>query len=153
MKKLIIIPVILSILYPTIILPQISSNSKIKEYQETEIIVTGEIYDKGGALLVKNPVEKPGKPPLTRFIVIKVLEVIKGDGKIKSDNLIHLMSQSDHEGQYGSYSHFTNGIFPVQTKRGSFVIVFADTIPKYTGFYSIKTIFPLFTSIFFWDAF
>jgi hypothetical protein len=150
---ILIISAMLSILFPTIILPKMPSNGVTKENQRREIIVIGEIYDKGGALLVKNPLEKPGKPPLTRFIVVKVVDVIKGDGKIKSNNLIHLISQCDPEKQYDSYIPLTNGISPVQTIRGSFVIVFADTIPNNPGFYSIKTIFPLFNSTFFMDAF
>lgn len=152
-KFLIIVTTILSILHPTIILSKMPSPGVIKRNQETEIVVIGEFYDKGRALLVKNPPGKQGKPPLTRFIVIKVVDVIKGDGKIKPKNLIHLISQYDLEKQYDSYIPFTEGIFPVEAVRGSLVIVFADAIPNNPGFYSKRTIFPLFNSVFFLDSF
>jgi len=140
--KFLILTIILFILQPTIILSKINPNLTNKKNDNAEIIVIGEIYDKGAALLVKNPPEKPDKPPLTQFIVLKVIQVIKGDNKIKPNDLIHIQSHGDPEKQNDPDICHIEGIFPIQIEKGILLIVYADTIPNNPGFYSKRTIFP-----------
>lgn len=140
-KKFLIITIILSILQPTIILSKMPPNS-VKKNDNGEIIVIGEVYDKGAALLVINPSERPDKPPLTQFIVLKVIQVIKGGGKIKPNDLIHILSHDDQKKQHDPNICHTERIFPIQAEKGILLIVYADTVSNNPGFYSKRTIFP-----------
>ena len=148
-KNFLIILVILSILQPIIILSKTPPNNVIKRNYGADLIVIGEIYDKGAALLVKKTSEKPDRPPLTQFIVLKVIYVIKGDGKIKPNSLIHILPHGDPENIHDPYIGYPDRNLPVQAERENLVIVYADPVPNNPGFYSTKTIFPFFSFIFF----
>jgi len=148
-KTFLIVSVILFILQPAIIRSEMPPDDIMKRDQDAEVIVMGEVYDKGGALLVKGPSEKPGRPPLTRFILMKVVHVIKGDGKIKPNSLIHILCEDDHEKNHEPNICHPQGIIPFRVERGNVVIVYADKVPHYPGFYSYKTILPFFGPIFF----
>jgi hypothetical protein len=142
-KKIVILFLMIFILTPAMIRSQKPPNPIIEKNSEAEVIVIGEIYDQGAALLIQNPPENPGRPPLARFMVLKVVFVLKGDEKIKPDNFIHILCQSDPEKIHDSNNCDIAGISPVQAERGILMIIHADALPRNPGFYSSKTAFPL----------
>ncbi len=133
-KKTLIIGIILFTFHPKIAFGKISPEEITEKNQGASVIVIGEVYDKGAALLFKNTSEKPPSSPLNRFFVLKVVHVIKGNEKIKPENLIYILSGDDQEKQQGKNNNSQND-FPFQTEKGFLVIIYADPVPDNPGFY------------------
>ena len=133
-KKTLIIVLILFIFQPKIASGKILPEQITEKNQEAGVIVIGEVYDMGAAILFKSAPEKPLSPPLSRFLVLKIVHVVKGEDKIKPGSHIYILSVDDPEKQQEKDNKSQKG-FPFKTEKGFLVIVYADPVPDNPGFY------------------
>ncbi|MGA1841030.1 MAG: hypothetical protein ACMUIU_10425 [bacterium] len=133
-KKALIIIVIFLIFQPKIVFGKILPEELTEKNQGAGVIVIGEVYDIGAAILIRNAPEKPMSPPLNRFLVLKVVHVVKGEDNLKPKSLIHILSVDDPEKQKKGNKKAQKD-FPFQTEKGFLIIVYADPVPDNPGFY------------------
>ena len=148
-KGILIFLVMLFILPSPVIRAEISLNLTMQGEQGAEVIFMGEYHDQGAALLMKDSPEKLKRPPLTRFVVMKVIHVIKGDGTIKPNTLIRILCEGDPEKRFGPDICGQGNTSPASFEIGHVLIVYAGRVPDHPGFYAYQKTFPFFTSVFF----
>ncbi|MGA1865804.1 MAG: hypothetical protein ACMUHX_12175 [bacterium] len=133
-KKTLIIAVIFLFFQPEIIFGKILPEEITEKNQDAGVILIGEVYDVGAAILLRNAPEKPMATPLNRFLVLKVVHVVKGEEDIKPESLIHILSVDNQEEQKKENKKAQKD-FPFQTEKGFLIIVYADPVPYNPGFY------------------
>ncbi|MGA1794969.1 MAG: hypothetical protein ACMUIL_03820 [bacterium] len=145
-KRMVIIAVVLCTLRPAVIESTMSQGIAGEGNEEADVIIVGEVYDTGAALLMNVPPARPGVPPLSRFVVIKVIDVIRGDERIKTNTLMQLLPRAGLEKARDTAAGSAEGMAPIRAERGTLVVVYADAVSAAPGFYSYITAFPLLTS-------
>lgn len=146
-KRIVIIAVILFGLQPAVIQSTMPPRSVSEGNKEADVIIVGEVYDTGAALLMNAPPGRQGTIPLSRFVVLKVIHVIRGDEGIKTNTLMQLLPQAWPGKKQDPGTGSAEGMAPIRAERGTLVVVYADAVPRTPGFYSYRTAFPFVTSL------
>lgn len=145
-KRILIIAVVLCTLLPTAIESAMSQGIAGEGNKEADVVIVGEMYDTGAALVMNAPTVRPGASPLYRFVVIKVIDVIRGDERIKTNTLMQLLPRAEPDKAHDTGTGSAEGMAPIRAERGTLVVVYADAVTRSPGFYSYRTAFPLLTS-------
>lgn len=133
-KKTLVIAFIFLVFQPKIFFAEILPEEITEKNRDAGVIVIGEVYDMGATILFKNAPEKPISSPLNRFLVLKVVHVVKGKDGIKPESLIHILSVDD-QGKQKKENKKAQKDFPFQTEKGSLIIVYANPVSDNPGFY------------------
>ena len=140
-KRIIIYIGILFFLLPTQGLAVQSQEEIAKKNFEAKIIVIGKVFDRGAAILLRDPKENNHPSPakggmeefVKRFIALDVVHVVKGD-KLKQGDRIHVLSSVAYKTK-GEVKVQPEGKSTGEPKTGALVIVYADPVPFNPGFY------------------
>lgn len=145
-KRIVIIAILLVAVQPAFAQSDMPPGGAGEGDKDADVIIVGEVYDTGAAILMNAPPARPGTSPLCRFVVLTVIYVIRGDEGIKPDTLIQVLPQSGPGRPQDQGTGPAGGMAPFRAEQGTLVVVYADALPHTPGLYSYRTAFPLVTS-------
>jgi len=145
-KRIVIIAILLFAVQPAFTQSDMPPGSVTDGDKDADVIIVGEVYDTGAAFLMKALPARPGISPLYRFVVLKVIYVIRGNERIKPDTLMQVLPQAGPGRKQDQGIGSAEGMAPFRAERGTLVVVYADALPHTPGFYSYRTAFSFVTS-------
>jgi len=145
-KRIVIIAILLVAVQPAFTRSDMPPGSFGEGNNEADVIIVGEVFDTGAALLMNAPPARLGPSPLYRFVVLKVMYVIRGDERIKPDTLMQVLPQDGPGGKHDQGTGSAERMAPFRAEQGTLVVVYADALPHTPGFYSYRTAFSFVTS-------
>jgi hypothetical protein len=142
-KRIVIIAILLVAVQPAFSRSEMPPGNVGEGDNDADVIIIGEVFDTGAALLMNIPPARPGVPPLHRFVVLKVVNIIRGDGRIKPDTLMQVLPQAAPGRTRDRGTGSAGGMAPIRAERGTLVVMYADALPRAPGFYSYRAAFPI----------